>query len=73
MWKWYSVVIFYAVCQTEANGVFETARGFMAERVEWATLHDFCNSPVKVIINWYVNFGNVGAEFHNVFLSFLFF
>lgn len=48
MWKWHSVVIFNAVCQTEANGVFETVGGLMAERVERATLHDIHNCPVQV-------------------------
>lgn len=32
MWKWHFVLIFNAVCQTEANGVFETVGGFMAEQ-----------------------------------------
>lgn len=62
MWKLHSVVIFNAVCQTEANGVFETVGGFMAERVQRATRHDFHNCPVKVVINCCVNFVTVGGS-----------
>lgn len=46
----------------QANFVFKAVGGFMAERVDWAALHDFHNCPVKVSINRCVIIVNVGGR-----------